>query len=84
MKAKKLISKGCQGYLCSVTTEQTMGITLDSIPLVRDFPDVFLDELPRQLVDTEIELTIDVILGTQPLSKNPYHMSTIELKELKI
>ncbi|XP_028054434.1 uncharacterized protein LOC114258647 [Camellia sinensis] len=83
MKARKLINKGCQGYLCSVVTEPTIDITKDNIPVVRDFPDVFLDELPGQLVDREIEFTTDVILGTQPISKTPYRMSTTEMKELK-
>ncbi|XP_028111276.1 uncharacterized protein LOC114309697 [Camellia sinensis] len=83
MKARKLINKGCQGYLCSVTTEPTMDFILDNILVVKDFPDVFSDELPSQLVIREIEFTIDVILGTQPISKTPYRMSTIEMKELE-
>ncbi|XP_028113953.1 uncharacterized protein LOC114311997 [Camellia sinensis] len=83
MKARKLINKGCQRYLCSVIIEPTIDITLDNIPVLRDFPDVFPDELPSQLVDREIEFTIDVIPGTQPISKTPYHMSTTKMKELK-
>ncbi|XP_028094909.1 uncharacterized protein LOC114294909 [Camellia sinensis] len=84
MKAQKLMNKGCQGYLCSVITEPTVDTTLDNIPVVRDFPDVFPDDLPGQLVDREIKFTIDVIPGTQPISKTPYRMSTTEIKELKI
>ncbi|XP_028115029.1 uncharacterized protein LOC114312935 [Camellia sinensis] len=61
VKARKLISKGCQGYLCSVVNDQTMDITLDSIPVVRNFLDVFLEELPGQLIDREIEFAIDVV-----------------------
>ncbi|KAL7224708.1 hypothetical protein ACSBR1_026067 [Camellia fascicularis] len=82
-ESPKLINKGCQGYLCSIITETTIDITLDNIPVVRDFLDVFPDELPSQLVDREIEFAIDVIPGTQPISKTPYRMSTIEMKELK-
>lgn len=57
---------------------------VDAIPVVQDFPDVFPEELPRELVDREIEFTIDIMPGTQPLSKTPYRMSPTEMKELKI
>ncbi|XP_028124252.1 uncharacterized protein LOC114321268 [Camellia sinensis] len=83
MKARKLINRGFQGYLCSVITEPMVDITLDNIPVVRDFLDVFPDELLGQFVDREIEFTIDVIPGTQPISKTSYRMSTTEMKELK-
>ncbi|XP_028088740.1 uncharacterized protein LOC114289267 [Camellia sinensis] len=84
IKVRKLMNKGCQGYLCSITTEPTMDIILDNIPVVRDFPNVFPNELPGQLVDREIEFTIDMIPGTQPIFKTPYRMSTIEMKKLKV
>ncbi|XP_028083299.1 uncharacterized protein LOC114284562 [Camellia sinensis] len=37
----------------------------------------------RESVDREIKFTIDVAPSTQPISKTPYRMSTIEMKELK-
>ncbi|XP_028121115.1 uncharacterized protein LOC114318413 [Camellia sinensis] len=84
MKANKLINKGCKGFLCLVLTVPTTAkLEVDNIPVVRDFSDVFPDDLPGQLVDREIEFTIEIVLGTQPISKTPYRMSTIELKELK-
>lgn len=51
--------------------------------MVCKFPDVFPNELLGDLIDREIEFTIDVVPGTQPISKTPYRMSTSELKELK-
>jgi hypothetical protein len=50
---------------------------------IRDFPDVFPDELPRMPPDREAEFVIDLLLGTAPISKQPYRMSVKELKELK-
>jgi hypothetical protein len=50
---------------------------------VRDFPDVFLEELPRMPPDREVEFVIDLLHGTAPISKRPYRMSVEELKELK-
>ena len=35
------------------------------------------------MIDREIEFTVDVIPGTQPVSKAPYRMAPTKLKELK-
>ncbi|XP_028065628.1 uncharacterized protein LOC114268628 [Camellia sinensis] len=83
-KVCKLIQKGCRGYLCSVLEEQVVNGNTDMIPVVCEFPDVFPKELPGQLIDREIEFTIDVTPGTQPISKTPYRMSPAKMKELKI
>jgi hypothetical protein len=54
-----------------------------NIRVVRDFPDVFLEELPRMPLDREVEFVIDLLPGTAPISKRLYRMSVEELKELK-
>jgi hypothetical protein len=51
--------------------------------VVRDFPDVFPEELPGMPPDTEVEFVIDLLPGTAPISKRTYRMSVEELKELK-
>ena len=51
--------------------------------MVRDFSDVFSEELPGMLPDREVEFVIDLLPGTAPISKQPYRMSVEELKELK-
>jgi hypothetical protein len=55
----------------------------DNIRAVRDFPDVFPEELLGMPPDMEVELVIDLLPGTAPISKRPYRMSVEELKELK-
>jgi hypothetical protein len=57
---------------------------LEDIHFVRNFPDVFLDDLPRMPPERVIELKIELQPGTTPISKAPYKMSPVELKELKI
>jgi hypothetical protein len=54
-----------------------------NIRVVRDFPDVFPEELPEMPPEREVEFVIDLLLGTDPISKQPYRMSVEELKELK-
>jgi hypothetical protein len=51
--------------------------------VVRNFPDVFLEELPGTPPDREVEFVINLLPGTTPISKRPYRMSVEELKELK-
>jgi hypothetical protein len=51
--------------------------------VVRDFPDVFPEELPGMPPDREVEFVIDLLPRTAPISKRPYRMSIEELKELK-
>ncbi|XP_028121648.1 uncharacterized protein LOC114318878 [Camellia sinensis] len=84
IKARKLSRKGYQGYLCYVMTEPSVNARVETIPVVCEFPDVFPNDLPRELINREIEFTIEVIPGTQLISKTPYIMSTTELKELKV
>ena len=58
-------------------------LKLDDIPVVREFSDVFPKDLLGIPIDREIEFSIDLLLGTSPISKAPYRMALTELKELK-
>jgi hypothetical protein len=54
-----------------------------NIRVVRDFPYVFLEELPGMPPDREVEFVIDLLPRATPISKRPHRMSVEELKELK-
>src|SRR3954470_10997455 len=56
---------------------------LEDIPVVRDFPDVFPEELPGMPPDRCVEFIVDLIPGTAPISRRPYRMAPHELAELK-
>lgn len=55
---------------------------MTTIPIVRDYLDVFPDELPSMPLEREIEFSIDLLPVTLPISKAPYRMGHAELKEL--
>jgi hypothetical protein len=55
----------------------------DNIRVVRDFPDVFPEELPWMPPYREVEFVIDPLPRTAPTFKRPYRMSVEELKGLK-
>jgi hypothetical protein len=56
---------------------------LDEIPIVCEYPDVFLDELPGMPLDRDVEFVIELQPGTAPISKRPHRMPPKELAELK-
>nr|GEX26120.1 putative nucleotidyltransferase, ribonuclease H [Tanacetum cinerariifolium] len=78
LKARTLISHGCEGFLASIKDTSLDGPRLESHPVVRNFPDVFPDELPGLPPEREVELTIELIPGAQPISKASYRMAPIK------
>jgi hypothetical protein len=57
---------------------------LEDIPVSREYPDVFLDDLPGMPPDRDVEFTIELQPGTTPISRRPYRMTPKELAELKV
>jgi hypothetical protein len=51
--------------------------------MVREYPDVFLEELTGMPLDCDVEFVIDLLSGTAPISKRPYRMSSTQLLKLK-
>ena len=60
LTARKLLAKGCQGILAYVLDTKKKVPVLEKIPVVKDFLDVFLEELPELSPDKEIKFGIDV------------------------
>ena len=83
MAVQRMLRKGCQGYLAYVVETEKEGTLVDEIPVVREFPDVFPDDIAGLPPDREVEFTIDLIPGTEPISIPPYRMAPAELRELK-
>ena len=73
----------CEGYIAYVEDLERTYPELRDIPIVREFPDVFPDDLLGLPPDRELEFSIDLAPGTQPVSKSPYRMALVELEELK-
>ena len=80
--ARKMLRRGCQGYLVVVRNVEAEKGAVEKVPVVCEFPDVFPEELPGLPPEREIEFCIDVVAGTNPISMPPYRMAPAELKEL--
>ena len=57
--------------------------SLEEVPVVNEYPDVFTEELSGMPPDRDIEFVIDLVSGTSPIAKRPYRMAASELAELK-
>ena len=78
-----MMKKGCKGYLATVRDTQQGELKLEDIPIVREFLDVFPEDLSGLPPDREIEFSIDLLPGSSLISKAPYRMALAELRELK-
>jgi hypothetical protein len=56
---------------------------LTSIPVVHEFPNVFPEDLSGLPPDRDVEFTIELELGTAPISRCPYRIFLKELAEMK-
>ena len=83
MTTSKILRKGCQGYLAIIVDRRQEGTQLEDIPIVKEFPNFFPDDISGLPLDREIEFVIKLIPGTELLSIPPYRMAPAELKELK-
>ncbi|KAI5338785.1 hypothetical protein L3X38_018057 [Prunus dulcis] len=81
--AKRLLKKGCEGYLAHIIDIREITLNLEDIPVIRDFPDVFPDDFPGLSPEREIEFTTELLPGTNPIYQTPYRMAPAELWELK-
>ena len=59
-------------------------VDVEKIPVVREFPNVFPEELLGIPPEREVDLSIEIVSGTTPISRVPYRMAPSELKELRL
>ncbi|GJU54287.1 putative reverse transcriptase domain-containing protein [Tanacetum coccineum] len=82
------------GRILRVHGEQIIGIAkvlksvkkdepkLGDIPIVRNFEDVFPEDLSRLPPQRQVEFHIDLVPGATPIAKSPYRLAPLEMQEL--
>ncbi|GKE12430.1 hypothetical protein Tco_1415981 [Tanacetum coccineum] len=55
---------------------------LEDIPVVREFSEVFPENLPGLPPVRQVEFQIDLILGAAPVARAPYRLAPSEMQEL--
>ena len=75
--------KGCDTFLVMILDSKRGQVDMEKIPVVREFPNVFPEELLGIPLKREVDLSIEIVPETTPMSRAPYRMAPTELKELK-
>ncbi|GKA89471.1 putative reverse transcriptase domain-containing protein [Tanacetum coccineum] len=85
-KAQEYMAKGCQVFLAQISAkkeeDKSEGKQLKDVPIVRDFPEVFPEDLPGLPPARPVEFQIDLIPGAAPVARAPYRLAPSEMKEL--
>nr|GEW86996.1 putative reverse transcriptase domain-containing protein [Tanacetum cinerariifolium] len=82
IKARKYIENGCELFLAQVTGTVSKEKRVEDVPVIRNFPVVFPDDLPGLPPPRQVKFRIDLIPGATPVAHAPYRLAPSELKEL--
>ncbi|GJW39528.1 putative reverse transcriptase domain-containing protein [Tanacetum coccineum] len=82
IKARKYIERGSQLFLAQVTEKEPSKKQLQDVPVIRNFPEVFPDDLPGLPPPRQVEFRIELVPGAAPVARAPYRLAPSELKEL--
>ncbi|GKE42064.1 putative reverse transcriptase domain-containing protein, partial [Tanacetum coccineum] len=85
IRTQGYIDKGCQVFLVQVIKkEETVAseTRIEDVPVVRDFLEVFPEELPGLPPMRQVEFHIELIPGAAPVARAPYRLAPAEMKEL--
>ncbi|GJW20175.1 putative reverse transcriptase domain-containing protein, partial [Tanacetum coccineum] len=82
--ARKYVEQGCHLFLAHVTKKKSKEKRLEDVSVIRDFPKVFLEELPGLPPPRQVEFRIDLVPGAAPVAHAPYRLAPSEMKELSL
>ncbi|GKE88403.1 putative reverse transcriptase domain-containing protein [Tanacetum coccineum] len=71
-----------EGNLKQLKTMKVNEPKLKDIPVVREFPGVFPEDLSGLPPSREVEFCIELIPGVVPVAKSPYRLAPTEMQEL--
>nr|GEY84198.1 putative reverse transcriptase domain-containing protein [Tanacetum cinerariifolium] len=85
-KTQRYLLKGCPMFLAHVTTKETKDNSkekrLEDVPIVQDFPEVFLEDLSGIPPTHQVEFQIDLVPGAAPVTRAPYRLAPSKMKEM--
>ncbi|KAJ9544942.1 hypothetical protein OSB04_024649 [Centaurea solstitialis] len=82
IKANRCIRKGCVWFMAYVVDSGKDKLEVKDVEVVRDYPEVFPEDLVSLPPNREIEFRIDLVPGVMPIVKAPYRLAPSELKEM--
>ncbi|GJR45023.1 putative reverse transcriptase domain-containing protein [Tanacetum coccineum] len=82
IKTKRYISRGYQVFIAQVMEKKSDEKRLEDIPVVREFLEVFPEDLPGLPPIRQVEFQIDLIPGAAPVARAPYRLAPSKMQEL--
>ncbi|KAJ9544988.1 hypothetical protein OSB04_024695 [Centaurea solstitialis] len=84
IKANRCIRKGYVWFMAHVVDSKKDKLEVKDVEVIRDYPEVFPEDLVNLPPDREIEFRIDLVPGATPIAKVPYRLAPSELKEMLV
>nr|GFC88151.1 putative reverse transcriptase domain-containing protein [Tanacetum cinerariifolium] len=73
----------CDGRITSKKAEdKSEEKRLEDVPIVREFLEVFQEDLPGLPPTRQVEFQIDLVPGIAPVARAPYRLAPVEMPEL--
>ena len=82
LQAHKYLRKNYVAFLAQVVQKKDGERKLKDIPIVRDFPEVFPDDVSGLPPVRQVEFRIDLVPGANPVARAPYRLAPSEMQEL--
>ncbi|KAI3726792.1 hypothetical protein L1987_66598 [Smallanthus sonchifolius] len=83
MKARSYLKKhDTVAFLAHIVEKKSEGKKIQDVPIIKDYPEVFPDDLPGLPLIRQVEFRIDLVPGATPIAKSPYRLAPSEMKEL--
>nr|GFC88265.1 putative reverse transcriptase domain-containing protein [Tanacetum cinerariifolium] len=86
VELEKYVKKGFPIFLAHITTKEMEDKSekkrLEDVPIIRNFPEVFLEELLGLPPTRPVEFQIDLVPGAALVAQAPYRLAPSEMKEL--
>ena len=82
-QVKKSLDGEASVFMMFASLKESSEKGIGDLPIVQEFPEVFSDDIIDLPSEREVEVAIDLVPGTSPISIAPYQMFASELGELK-
>nr|GEY69755.1 putative reverse transcriptase domain-containing protein [Tanacetum cinerariifolium] len=85
IKTERYISRGCQIFMTQVVEKKKSDEKrLEDIPVVKEFPNVFSEDLSGLPPIRQVEFQIDLIPRASPIARAPYRLAPSEIQGLPV
>ena len=82
IQASKYLLKDCHGNLAHVWNTGVKEERLEDVPVARDFPEVFPEDLPGLPPKRQVQFGMELIHGAASIARAPYRLAPSKMKEI--